>query len=84
MLSIFFFLKIAYDILILQFVAVRREINTLKLLRHPHIIQVYEVIETLTNIYVIMEYMESGELFDYIVEKGRLHEDEARKFFQQV
>ncbi|RHN50091.1 putative protein kinase CAMK-AMPK family [Medicago truncatula] len=63
---------------------VRREINTLKLLRHPHIIQVYEVIETLTNIYVIMEYMESGELFDYIVEKGRLHEDEARKFFQQI
>jgi len=54
------------------------------LLKHPHIIQVYEVIETLTNIYIIMEYMESGELFDYINGKGRLHEDEARKFFQQV
>lgn len=51
---------------------------------HPHIIRLYEVIETSTDIYVVMEYVKSGELFDYIVEKGRLQEDEARKFFQQV
>lgn len=50
---------------------------------HPHIIRLYEVIETQTDIYVIMEYVKSGELFDYIVEKGRLQEDEARRFFQQ-
>lgn len=51
---------------------------------HPHIIRLYEVIETQTDIYVVMEYVKSGELFDYIVEKGRLHEDEARRFFQQI
>lgn len=51
---------------------------------HPHIIRLYEVIETQSDIYVVMEYVKSGELFDYIVEKGRLQEDEARNFFQQV
>lgn len=51
---------------------------------HPHIIRLYEVIETPTDIFVVMEYVKSGELFDYIVEKGRLQEDEARNFFQQV
>ena len=51
---------------------------------HPHIIRLYEVIHTPTDIYVIMEYVKSGELFDYIVEKGRLAEEEARHFFQQI
>lgn len=64
--------------------AVRREIKILRLFMHPHIIRLYEVIETPTDIYVVMEYVKSGELFDYIVEKGRLQEDEARNFFQQV
>ena len=64
--------------------AVRREIKILRLFMHPHIIRLYEVIETPTDIYVVMEHVKSGELFDYIVEKGRLQEDEARNFFQQV
>jgi 5'-AMP-activated protein kinase catalytic alpha subunit len=51
---------------------------------HPHIIRLYEVIDTPADIYVVMEYVKSGELFDYIVEKGRLQEEEARRFFQQV
>jgi 5'-AMP-activated protein kinase catalytic alpha subunit len=51
---------------------------------HPHIIRLYEVIETSSDIFVVMEYIKSSELFDYIVEKGRLLEDEARRFFQQV
>uniref|UniRef100_A0A1D1Y355 non-specific serine/threonine protein kinase n=1 Tax=Anthurium amnicola TaxID=1678845 RepID=A0A1D1Y355_9ARAE len=63
---------------------VRREIKILRLFMHPHIIRLYEVIETHTDIYVVMEYVKSGELFDYIVEKGRLQEDEARRFFQQI
>ncbi|KAG9444974.1 hypothetical protein H6P81_016314 [Aristolochia fimbriata] len=63
---------------------VRREIKILRLFMHPHIIRLYEVIETPTDIYVVMEYVKSGELFDYIVEKGRLQEDEARCFFQQI
>ena len=63
---------------------VRREIKIMSLFMHPHIIRLYEVIETTTDIYLVMEYVNSGELFDYIAEKGRLQEDEARKFFQQV
>lgn len=51
---------------------------------HPHVIRLYEVVETPSDIYVVMEYVKYGELFDYIVEKGKLNEDEARKFFQQV
>ncbi|XP_024524195.1 SNF1-related protein kinase catalytic subunit alpha KIN10 [Selaginella moellendorffii] len=63
---------------------VRREIKILRLFMHPHIIRLYEVVETANDIFVVMEYVKSGELFDYIVEKGRLQEDEARRFFQQI
>ena len=64
--------------------AVRREIKILRLFMHPHIIRLYEVVETPTDIFVVMEYVKAGELFDYIVEKGRLGENEARHFFQQI
>ncbi|GBG34928.1 Serine/threonine protein kinase OSK3 [Hondaea fermentalgiana] len=63
---------------------VRREIQILKMFKHPHIIRLYEVIETPTEIFLVMEYVSGGELFDYIVSKGRLHVDEARQFFQQI
>ena len=61
-----------------------REIRVLKLFSHPHIIRLYEVIDTPSDIYVVMEYVSGGELFDYIVAKGRLSEEEARRFFQQI
>ncbi|CAA0826859.1 SNF1-related protein kinase catalytic subunit alpha KIN10 [Striga hermonthica] len=63
---------------------VRREIKICRLFVHPHVIRLYEVIETPADIYVVMEYVPRGELFDYIVEKGRLQENEARHFFQQI
>ena len=63
---------------------VLQEIKILRLFMHPHIIRLYEVLETPHDIYVVMEYVKSGELFDYIVEKGRLGENEARHFFQQI
>ncbi|GMI92727.1 SNF1 kinase homolog 10, SNF1-RELATED PROTEIN KINASE 1.1 [Hibiscus trionum] len=63
---------------------VAREIKILKLLMHPHITRVYEVIETTTDIFIVMEYVESGELYDYIAANGRLEEDKARHFFQQI
>nr|XP_033511673.1 SNF1-related protein kinase catalytic subunit alpha KIN10-like isoform X2 [Nicotiana tomentosiformis] len=62
----------------------RREIRICRLFVHPHVIRLYEVIETPTDIYVVMEYGKSGELFDYIMEKRRLQEDEARHIFQQI
>ncbi|KAF9275648.1 Protein kinase [Mortierella alpina] len=66
-----------------MFARVKREIQYLKLLRHPHIIKLYEVISTPTSIYMVIEYA-GGELFNYIVDNTRLSEDEARRFFQQI
>ena len=63
---------------------VRREIKILRLFRHPHIIKLYEVVEAKEHVYLVMEHLRGGELFDYIVEKGRLQEAEARHFFQQI
>ena len=63
---------------------VAREIHILKLIRHPNIIQLYEILENPTELYLIMEYASGGELFDYIVEKQRVKEKEACKFFQQI
>ena len=47
---------------------IRREIQILKMFRHPHIIKLYEVITTPTDIFMIMEFVSGGELFDYIGE----------------
>ena len=63
---------------------VEREIKILKLLRHNNIIQIYQIIQTRSNLYLIMEYSSGGELFDYIVLKRRLNELEACRFFQQI
>ncbi|KAJ7742706.1 CAMK/CAMKL/AMPK protein kinase [Mycena maculata] len=62
---------------------VRREFEYMRLLRHPHIIKLYEVISTPTDIIFVLEYAE-GELFNYIVNNGRLTEDVGRRFFQQI
>lgn len=63
---------------------VAREVHILKLIRHPHIVQLYEIIETRRQLYLIMEYASGGELFDYIVAKGRVPELEACRFFHQI
>jgi 5'-AMP-activated protein kinase catalytic alpha subunit len=60
---------------------VNREIKILKRIKHPNIIQLYEIIESKTAIYLIMEYAAGGELFNYIVDKTRLPEPEAVKYF---
>ncbi|RDW82007.1 non-specific serine protein kinase-2 [Coleophoma cylindrospora] len=62
---------------------VEREIEYLQLLRHPHIIKLYTVIKTQSEIIMVLEYA-GGELFDYIVQNGKMREDEARRFFQQI
>jgi len=51
---------------------VAREIHIMKLIRHPLIIQLYEIIKTPKQLYLIMEYASGGELFDYIVKRKRL------------
>lgn len=54
-----------------------REIKILKSVRHPNVIQLYEIIETENQLYLIMEYSEGGELFDLIVDRQRLREELA-------
>lgn len=63
---------------------VKREVQYLKLFRHPHIIKLYEVITTPTDIFLIMEHISGGELFEYIVKHSKLEEKDARRFFQQI
>ncbi|CBZ23826.1 putative protein kinase [Leishmania mexicana MHOM/GT/2001/U1103] len=63
---------------------IHREIEILQLFSHPNICRLYEVISTPTDMYLIMEYVEGGELYDYIVQKGRVRESEARYIFQQI
>eukprot|EP00388_Colpodella_angusta_P037067 GDKK01040601.1.p1 GENE.GDKK01040601.1~~GDKK01040601.1.p1 ORF type:complete len:680 (+),score=75.38 GDKK01040601.1:188-2041(+) len=63
---------------------VRREIDILRKLRHPHVIRLYEIIDTPSDLFMIMEYASGGELFDFIVLKTRLNEIEARRIFQQI
>ena len=63
---------------------VAREIKILESIKHPNIIELYEVIDTKTAIFMIMEYAAGGELFDYIVSKNRLSEKEAANFYFQL
>ncbi|EIW64478.1 CAMK/CAMKL/AMPK protein kinase [Trametes versicolor FP-101664 SS1] len=62
---------------------VQREVEYMRTLRHPHIIKLYEVISTPTDIIIVLEYA-GGELFNYIVANGRMSEPQARRFFQQL
>ncbi|CAK9250758.1 unnamed protein product, partial [Sphagnum jensenii] len=63
---------------------IKREISTMKLVKHPNIVQLLEVIASKTKIYIVLEYVTGGELFDKILHQGRLKEDESRKYFQQL
>ncbi|CAN6169247.1 unnamed protein product [Urochloa humidicola] len=62
---------------------IKREISVMKLVRHPNIVQLYEVMATKTKIYFVLEHVKGGELFNK-VQRGRLKEDAARKYFQQL
>ena len=56
---------------------IKREISVMKLVRHPNIVQLYEVMATKSKIYFVLEYVKGGELFNKVA-KGRLKEDAAR------
>ncbi|XP_073113450.1 CBL-interacting protein kinase 18 [Elaeis guineensis] len=62
---------------------IKREISVMRLVRHPNVVQLYEVMATKSKIYFVMEYVKGGELFNK-VSKGKLKEDVARKYFQQL
>ncbi|CAH1794040.1 unnamed protein product, partial [Owenia fusiformis] len=63
---------------------VKVEIDAMKEMNHQHICRLYQVVETDDKFFMVLEYCPGGELFDYIVAKDKLSEDEARSFFRQI
>ncbi|KAM6162544.1 serine/threonine-protein kinase SIK1 [Erethizon dorsatum] len=61
-----------------------REVQLMKLLNHPHIIRLYQVMETKDMLYIVTEFAKNGEMFDYLTANGHLSENEARKKFWQI
>ncbi|KAJ6699793.1 NON-SPECIFIC SERINE/THREONINE PROTEIN KINASE [Salix purpurea] len=66
---------------------IKREISIMKIVRHPNIVKLHEVLSSRTKIYIILEFVSGGELFDKIdvqAHQGRLSENESRRYFQQL
>lgn len=63
---------------------IRREVALMRLLDHPHLLKLIEVLESPHHMYIVLEYAEHGELFDYLVSRGRLSPEVAMKMFRQI
>nr|QSH71625.1 CBL-interacting protein kinase [Hedychium coronarium] len=63
---------------------IKKEISIMKIVRHPNIVKLHEVLASSTKIYIILELAAGGELFDKIVHQRRLSENESRRYFQQL
>ncbi|KAJ3057498.1 MAP microtubule affinity-regulating kinase 1 [Rhizophlyctis rosea] len=63
---------------------VHREARIMRLLDHPNIVQLYEVMETKREVMLVLEYAGGGEVLDYIVAHGRLRESEAKRFMAMI
>uniref|UniRef100_A0ACD5VR00 Uncharacterized protein n=2 Tax=Avena sativa TaxID=4498 RepID=A0ACD5VR00_AVESA len=63
---------------------IKREISIMKLVRHPNVVRLHEVLANRKKIFIILEFITGGELFDKIIHHGRLGEADARKYFQQL
>lgn len=67
-----------------QRLGIDREIIMMKLMNHPNILRIYDVFEGEKELYLVLEYVEGGELFDFLVNRGRLPPLEALSFFKQI
>uniref|UniRef100_A0A915Q196 non-specific serine/threonine protein kinase n=1 Tax=Setaria digitata TaxID=48799 RepID=A0A915Q196_9BILA len=61
-----------------------REIKAMEQLHHPNIIHLFECVETISRVYIIMEYAGYGELYTHINYKGKLPEDDCKPIFAQI
>ena len=64
-------------------VQIKREISIMRLVRHPNVLQLFEVMASKSKIYFVLEYAKGGELFNKI-SKGKFSEDVARRYFHQL
>ncbi|KAF5451808.1 hypothetical protein F2P56_026877 [Juglans regia] len=62
----------------------KREISTMKLIKHPNVVKLFEVMASKSKIYIVLEFVGGGELFDQIAKHRRLKKDEASRYFQQL
>ncbi|KAL5160776.1 CBL-interacting serine/threonine-protein kinase 9 [Glycine soja] len=62
----------------------KKEISAMKMINHPNVVKIYEVMASKTKIYIVLELVNGGELFDKIAKYGKLKEDEARSYFHQL
>ncbi|KAL8456977.1 hypothetical protein ACS0TY_034172 [Phlomoides rotata] len=62
---------------------IKREISVMRLVRHPNVVEIKEVLATKQKIFFVMEYVKGGELFAKVA-RGKLREEVARKYFQQL
>lgn len=60
------------------------EVKIMKVMDHPNIVKLIEVIDTESTMYLVLEYAAGGEVFDYLVAHGRMKEKEARLKFRQI
>ncbi|GLB42257.1 putative serine/Threonine protein kinases, catalytic domain [Lyophyllum shimeji] len=67
-----------------QRLGIDREITMMKLMNHPNIMRIYDVYEGDKELFLVLEYVEGGELFDLLVNRGRLPPDEALAYFKQI
>lgn len=63
---------------------IKREISIMKIVRHPNIVRLHEVLSSRTKIYIVLEFITGGELYDQIVHQGKLSEKQSRRYFQQL
>ncbi|KAM0880533.1 hypothetical protein ACQ4PT_033514 [Festuca glaucescens] len=63
---------------------IKREISVMRLVKHPNVLQLFEVMATKSRIYFVLEYAKGGELFNKIAKGGKLSEDAARRYFHQL
>lgn len=63
---------------------IEREVIIMKLIEHPNIMGLFDVWENKGELYLVLEYIEGGELFDYLISRGRLSEREAVHYFRQI
>ena len=63
---------------------IKREISIMKIVRHPNIVRLHEVLASKTKIYIILEFVMGGELYDKVAQQGKLSENDSRRYFQQL